>query len=72
MEIFYRFDIDLEDDDGLEFGDLLEKALVLIKRRKYLVNLIRDKETDPVSEYTEPQEKVPTAPDIIELLPYLE
>lgn len=26
MEIFYRFEIDLEDDDGLDFGDLLEKA----------------------------------------------
>ena len=71
VEISYRFDIDLEDDDGLDFGDLLEKALVLVKRRRYLVNLIRDKETDPVNEYTEPQEKVPTAPDIIELLPYL-
>lgn len=53
MEIFYRFDIDLEDDDGLDFGDLLEKALVLVKHRKYLVNLIRDKE-NPVNEYTEP------------------
>lgn len=64
MEIFYRYDIDLEDDDGLDFGDLLEKALVLVKRRKYLVDFIRDKETDLANKYIDSQEKVPTTPNI--------
>ena len=64
MEIFYRYDIDL-DDDGLDFGDLLEKSLVLVKRRKYLVDFIRDKETDLVNKY-DFLEKVTTAPNIVE------
>ena len=64
MEIFYRYDIDLEEDDGLDFGDLLEKVLVLVKRRKYLVEFIRDKETE--ADKYDPQEKVFTAPDIFE------
>ena len=66
MEIFYRYDIDLEDDDGLDFGDLLEKALVLVRRRKYLADFIREKETDLVNKYTDSQEKVPTGPNIVE------
>ena len=46
MEIFYWHDIDLEDDNGLNFEYLLEKALVLFKHRKYLADIMRDKETD--------------------------
>ncbi len=65
MEIFYRYNIDLEDDDDLDFGDLLEKVLVLVKRRKFLADFIQDKETDLVHKYTEPQ-KVPTTPNIVE------
>ena len=65
MEIFYRYVIDLEDDDSLDFGDLLEKALVLVKRRKYLADFIRHKETNLVNKYTDPQEKVSTAPNIV-------
>ncbi len=42
MEIFYRYDIDLEDDDSLDFDDVLEKALVLVKRSKYLADFIQD------------------------------
>lgn len=70
MEIFYRYDINLEDDDGLDFEDLLEKALVLIKRRKYLADFIGDKETDRVNKNTGAQEKVPTAPNIVEPFTY--
>ncbi|MCJ1348040.1 hypothetical protein MMC31_006271 [Peltigera leucophlebia] len=70
MDIFYRYNIDLEDDDDLDFEDLLEKALVLVKRRKYLADFIRDKETDLVNKYTEPQEKVPTTPNIVEPFEY--
>lgn len=62
MEIFYRYDIDLEDNDDLDFGDLLEKVLELVKRKKYWVDFIRDKETE-VNKY-DPREKVPTAPNI--------
>lgn len=51
IEIFYRYDIDLEEDIGLDFGHLLEKSLVLIKHREYLTDFIRDKETDLVNKY---------------------
>ncbi|MCJ1347938.1 hypothetical protein MMC31_006168, partial [Peltigera leucophlebia] len=65
MEIFYR------DDNGLDFGDLLEKALVLVKRRKFLAEFIQDKDTDLVNKYTElPQEKFPTTPNIVEPFTY--
>ena len=66
IEIFCRHDIDLEDDDGLDFEDLLEKALAIVRRKKILANSIQDKETDLVSKYTDSQEKVPTTPNIVE------
>lgn len=69
-EIFYRCDIDLETDDGPDFWDLLEKALVLVKHRKFLADFIQDKETDLVNNYTEPQGKVPTTPNIGEPFTY--
>lgn len=46
MEIFYRYDIDLEDDDSLDFENVLEKAIVLVKRSKCLADFIQDRETD--------------------------
>ncbi len=58
MEIFYQYDIDLEDNDGLDLVDLLKKALILVKHKNYRVDFIRDKETDLVNKYTKPQEKV--------------
>ncbi|MCJ1342812.1 hypothetical protein MMC31_001001 [Peltigera leucophlebia] len=64
MEIFYRYDIDLEDDDGLDFGDVLEKTLVFFKRRKVLADFVRDKETDLANEFTEPQ-KLHTPSNIV-------
>lgn len=39
-EMFYRHDIDLEDDDGIDFDDLLKKVLVLIDCRKRLADFI--------------------------------
>lgn len=57
MEIFYRCDIDLE-DDGLDFTDLLEKVLVLIRCRIRLGDIIQDQATDPMNGYIEPQERV--------------
>ena len=43
-EIFYRYDIDLEDD--INFDDLLEKTLVFIRRRKWLADFIKENESD--------------------------
>ncbi len=65
MEIFYQYDIDLEDDDSLDFEDVLEKALVLVKRRKFLADFIQDKMTDLVNKYAEPQVKVFYPPNVI-------
>ena len=62
MEIFYWYDIDLEDDNRLDFEDLLEKALVLAKRRKYLADFIRDKKTDLVNKYVDSFRKSPRYP----------
>ena len=70
MEIFYRCDIDLEDDNGLDFEDLLEKPLVVVKGRKFLVDFIQDKETYLINKYTEPQEKVTTTPNNVEPFTY--
>ncbi len=69
MEIFYTYEIDLEDDDGLTLGIYWKRH---IKRRKCLADFIRDNETDRVSQYTKPQEKVPTAPNIVEPFTYPE
>lgn len=46
MEIFYRYDINLEDDNSLDFENLLEKKLVLVKRKNFLADFIWDKEID--------------------------
>ena len=70
MEIFHRHDIDLEDDNSLDFEDLLKKTLVIVKRKKFLADFIQDKETDLVNKYAEPQEKVPTTPNNVELFTY--
>lgn len=43
--------INLENDECLDFGDLLEKSLVLVKHRKYLAGFIRDKEIDSYIKY---------------------
>ncbi len=59
MEIFYQHDIDLEDDDSLDFEDLLKKALVIVRRRKFLADLLQDRETDLAYKHAESQEKVP-------------
>lgn len=48
-EIFYRHDIDLEDDNGLDFGDLIEKVPIVAKRRKCLADFIGGKKPDLVT-----------------------
>ncbi len=39
----------------------------MVERKKYLADFIKDKETDLVNKYTNSQEKVPNAPNIVEL-----
>lgn len=73
MEIFSRYDTYLEEEDngGLDSGDLLEKALVIVGRRKYLADFIRHKETDLTNKYTRPQENFSLPPSILPSLPHL-
>ena len=66
MEIFYRYDIDLEDDGSLDFEDVLEKALVLVKRSKCQVDFIRDRENDLIDKHTGLEEKCPNASNTFE------
>lgn len=40
MKIFYWHDINLEDNDSFDFEDLLNKAVVLVGRRKFLADLL--------------------------------
>lgn len=39
IEIYYFYDINLEDDNTFDFKDLSKKALVLVKYKKFLTNL---------------------------------
>lgn len=39
-EMFYRYDIDVEHDDGINFDDLL-KELVLVRCKKRLADLFK-------------------------------
>lgn len=64
METFYQYDINLEDNNYLDFRDLLNEVLVLVQHRKFLAGFIYDKEIDLVYKYTESQ-KVSTPPNII-------
>ena len=40
IKIFYLYNINLEDNDGLNFRDILEKVLVLVKCKKNVVGFI--------------------------------
>ena len=71
MEIFYWYDIDLENDNSLDFDDVLEKALVLVKCSKYHEDFIRDKKNDRINKHTDFEEKRPNAPNTIEYFTYL-
>ena len=57
-ELFYRYDIDLEDEDDIDFDDLLEKALVLIRCKKWLADFIEEKESTWM--FRNPQKDQPT------------
>lgn len=66
MDIFYRYDIDLEDDNSLDFEHVLEKALVMVQRSKCLADFIRNRNNDLIDKHTGLQEKRPTALNTVE------
>lgn len=66
MEIFHWYDINLENDDSLDFEDLLEIAVILVGRRKFLADLLWDRGTYLVDKYAEPQEKAFITPNNVE------
>lgn len=68
MRTFYRYDIDLEDDNRLDFEDLLEKVLVLVKCRNRLAAFLQDQAKNSVDEYIKPHEAV--TPTIVQPLTY--
>lgn len=47
MEIFYRHDIDLEDGNGLDFEDLLKRALVILDAWRFWRISYKSKKIDP-------------------------
>ncbi len=51
----------MEDNDSLDFDDVLEKARVLVKRSKCLADFIQDRENDLIDKYTGLEEKRPNA-----------
>lgn len=51
IEIFYWYNINLENNGNLDFDNLLEKSLILVKCRKYLADFIQNKEIDLVNKY---------------------
>ena len=66
MEIFYQYNIDLEDDDSLDFEYLLEKALILVKRRNFLTDLLQEKKTDLIYKLAEPKERILATSKLVE------
>ncbi len=50
----------------MDFGDLLEKTLELVKRRKFLADILQEKETDLIHKHAELQEKILATPKLVE------
>lgn len=66
IEIFNQYNIDLEDNNSLDFEKILKKVLVLVKRSKYLVNFMRDKKNNLIDKYTSLEEKCPNVLNTVE------
>lgn len=49
-EILYRHGIDLKDYHSIDFEDLLEKALVLIRYKKWFADFIKEDESNYLKE----------------------
>lgn len=66
MEIFYQYNINLKDNDSLNFEYLSEKALVLVKRRKFQADLLQNKETHLIYKLAEPKKKILATSTLVE------
>ena len=57
-EMFYRYELDPDDDLHMDFADLLKKALGLLGAKKKLVDLVRtDKKSDRIEDLVDKCEK---------------
>ena len=57
-EMFYRYELDPDDDLHMDFADLLKKALGLLGAKKKLVDLVRtDKKSDQIEDLVDKCEK---------------
>ena len=57
-EMFYRYELDPDDDLNMDFADLLKKALGLLGAKKKLVDLVRtDKKSDRIEDLVDKCEK---------------
>lgn len=70
MEIFYCYNIDPKDNNNLDFEDLLKKALVMVRRKKFMADLQKYRETESVFKYAELQDKVSSISNTIEHFTY--
>lgn len=56
--MFYRYELDPDDDLNMDFADLLKKALGLLGAKKKLVDLVRmDKKNDRIEDLVDKCEK---------------
>lgn len=51
MKIVYWYNINLKNNNNLNFEDLFIRILVIIRYKKFLVALIQSKEIDLVNKY---------------------
>ena len=57
IEIFYRYELDSDDDQHMDFADLLKKALGLLRAKKKLVDLVcTNKKSDYIENLVEKYE----------------
>ena len=57
-ELFYRYELDPDEDEDMDFKDLLKKALALVGSKKRMIDLIRtDKKNDRITDLVDKYEK---------------
>ena len=57
-ELFYRYELDPDEDEDMDFKDLLKKALALVGSKKRMIDLIRiDKKNDRITDLVDKCEK---------------
>lgn len=58
MEMFYRYELDPDNDLNMDFADLLKKALRLLGAKKKLVDLVwTNKKSDRIEDLVDKYEK---------------